>query len=268
MLVFLSSDVKVPASLAGQTESPQTFAGTFVCMDDARATGSAEPAAVRAVAALADPSRRRLYALVSEAVAPVTREQAADELGISRKLAAFHLDKLVDAGLLVADYPPGSRVRPLGRVPKAYMRAEIQVDISIPERQPGILAALLVNGIAGARVGEPARDAVLRAAKQEGRNLAAAARAESRPGRLGPERALTLAEAVLRGRGYQPRREASTCIRLRNCPFRPLSERSSEFICLVNLRLLEGLVAGMGAQGVEAVLAPRARACCVELRPT
>lgn len=237
-------------------------------MDDARATGSVDPAAVRTVAALADPTRRRLYALVSDAAAPVTREHAADALGISRKLAAFHLDKLVDAGLLVADYPPGSRVRPLGRVPKAYGRAEIQVDISIPERQPGILAALLVDGIAGARVGESTRDAVLRAAEQEGRSLAAAARAESRPGGLGPERALTLAEAVLGGRGYQPRREASSCIRLGNCPFRPLSERSSELVCGINLRLLEGLVAGLGAEGVEAVLAPRAGACCVELRPT
>src|SRR4051794_10388277 len=104
------------------------------------------PDAVRAVAALADPSRQALYALVRDAIEPVTRERAAAALGISRKLAAFHLDKLVEAGLLVADYSPSSRTQRLGRVPKAYRRADVDVQISIPERQSTALAELLLDG--------------------------------------------------------------------------------------------------------------------------
>ena len=55
---------------------------------------------IGAISTLHDPVRARLYAAVRQAGEPVTREDAAAQAGISRKLAAFHLEKLVDAGLL------------------------------------------------------------------------------------------------------------------------------------------------------------------------
>ena len=55
--------------------------------------------AIRAVAALDDEFRRGMYAFIRKARRPVTREEAAASVGISRKLAAFHLDKLVEADL-------------------------------------------------------------------------------------------------------------------------------------------------------------------------
>lgn len=221
---------------------------------------------VLAVAALADPTRRALYTLVSDATEPVTREHAAGRVGISRKLAAFHLDKLIDAGLLVAVYHPSQRTRTLGRVPKAYRRAEVQADITIPDRRPAELAALLLDGIATARPGEPALDAVLRAAETAGRDLGAATRARTRPGRLGADRALTLAESALRERAYQPWRESATSLRLRNCPFQPLAAHATELVCALNQRLLSGFVTGLQTQVAHAVLAPRPGECCVELR--
>src|SRR5215218_1846854 len=60
-----------------------------------------DPAVVASVAVLADGVRRSLFDFVRRAPGAVTREQAASAVGISRNLAAFHLDKLVNAGLLV-----------------------------------------------------------------------------------------------------------------------------------------------------------------------
>src|SRR4051794_4597364 len=80
-------------------------------------TDKKRSAAIATIAALDDQVRARLYATVRAAGGPVTREQAAAEVGISRKLAAFHLEKLVDAGLL--DSGPDIRIpRRVGRAPK------------------------------------------------------------------------------------------------------------------------------------------------------
>jgi hypothetical protein len=66
--------------------------------------------------------------------------------------------------------------------------------------------------------------------------------------------------------------------RLRAAPPRPVHRRAPqlpvphagpqgpEVICAINRSLLEGLLRGLGDQRVEAVLAPRPDACCVELR--
>jgi predicted ArsR family transcriptional regulator len=225
----------------------------------------ADVAAVQAVAALEDPSRRALYRFIRASAQPVTREQAAAAIGISRKLAAFHLDKLVDAGLLVAAYDRGARTQALGRAPKAYRPADVQVSISIPERQPAALAELLIDAVLTAGPDEKPRDAVLRVAEEHGRSLGDEARATARPGRIGAERALTLAEATLRSRAYEPVRVSPTCVRMRNCPFEPLAHQATDLVCVMNHRLMTGLLDGLQAHGVHAVLAPRPGACCVEL---
>jgi hypothetical protein len=74
-------------------------------------------AALRAVAALSDQLRRQMYGFIRRAHRPVSREEAADTVGISRKLAAFHLDKLVEVGLLRARYEPIGGIRKVGRTP-------------------------------------------------------------------------------------------------------------------------------------------------------
>jgi len=221
---------------------------------------------VRAFATLQDPTRYELYAFVRSAGTPVTREQAADAVGTSRKLAAFHLDKLVGAGLLTADFDIGDRVRTVGRAPKMYRVADVELAASIPERQPAVLADVLVDAVLTADDDESARDAALRIAEEKGRQLGAATRAQARPGRLGAERALTLAESALRERGFEPTRTSSSVLLLQNCPFHPLAQRATEFVCGVNHRMLSGFVAGLDTSAVEAVLEPRPAHCCVVLR--
>ena len=70
---------------------------------------------IGAISMLEDPVRARLYAAVRQAGEPVTREDAAAQAGISRKLAAFHLEKLVDAGCSSRKPTSGSRVASAGR---------------------------------------------------------------------------------------------------------------------------------------------------------
>ena len=45
-----------------------------------------------------------LYLIVRSHERPVSRDEAAPAASISRKLAAFHLDKLADRGLLTCSY--------------------------------------------------------------------------------------------------------------------------------------------------------------------
>jgi predicted ArsR family transcriptional regulator len=228
--------------------------------------GAMDRAAVAAVTALDDDVRRALYAYVRGAGAPVTREAAAAATGISRKLAAFHLDKLVALGLLrcaVAAAQP----RRVGRAPLLYEPAPVAVRVQVPERSPELIAELLLAAIAEQRPEESAEQAALRVARERGRELGAQARAELRGGRLGTERAVALAERVLADLGFEPYRADAT-VRLRNCPFDPLAAARPQLVCGLNCQYLRGVLEGMdAADRVVAELAPQPGECCVRLSP-
>ncbi len=221
--------------------------------------------AIAAVAALGDDLRRRMYDFIRRSDRPVTRDEAAASVGISRKLAAFHLDKLVTAGLLTAGYANLSGVRRVGRVPKVYEPARDDVRVSIPQREHGLLADILIDAVLTEADGEDACQSALRAAADHGRRLGGSTRDETRPGRLGAERALTCAGEVLERYGFEPSREAPTLLRLRNCPFHPLAARAPDLVCGINHAFLTGLLTGLNADTVHATLTPRPGACCVEL---
>lgn len=225
----------------------------------------ADAEAIATVAALSDDLRRRMYGFIRRAGRPVTRDEAAASVGISRKLAAFHLDKLVAVGLLEADYANLTGLRRVGRVPKVYRPAAVDVQLSIPPREPGLLADILLDAVLAEGGGpESPGQAAVEAAGHRGRRLGQAQRAQAR-GRLGPERALTLAEQVLEQHGFEPVRDAPTLVRLGNCPFRPYVGRSAGLVCLINHAFLAGYVDGLGARGVQASLEPRPGCCCVKL---
>lgn len=206
-----------------------------------------------AVATLSDASRRALYDYVRRQGHPVGREEAAAATAMSRGLAAFHLDKLVDAGLLTARYePPSGRPRGRGRAPKVYEPTGDGLAVTIPERRYELVADILAEAVAGGA--EPASEVAARLAYQRGRDLAA---------HLRPVRANLV--PVLADLGFEPRSEADA-VSLRNCPFKALAARHPALICGLNHAYLSGLVDGLGIRGVETRPAPRPGRCCVELR--
>ncbi len=227
--------------------------------------GSPAVSAIAAIAALSDPFRRRLYRFVRGSRGPVNREQAAATVGISRKLAAFHLDKLVEVGLLQATHERVGQVRKVGRIPKVYQPTRALVRVSIPEHRQDLLAEVLLDAALSQQADEIAEQAALRSATQYGDALGRAERAEIRPGRLGAERALTVAEGVLAKYGFEPARESLAAVRLRNCPFHPLTRKAPKLVCAINHAFLTGFLNGLQAPTVRAVLAPDQLECCVRL---
>jgi predicted ArsR family transcriptional regulator len=225
------------------------------------------PPSIEAVALLRDAVRRGLYAFVRSAARPVTREEAAAHVGISHKLAAFHLDRLVAGGLLHAGPQPAEGRRRVGRAPKAYRPSDLSIRIDIPPREPEALAGILADAITAEEPGQNAWQAALRIAHSRGTELGAAERETARAGRLGVERALTLADQVLERHGYEPQRVGPALLRLRNCPFQPLAAHSPKLVCGINHAFLTGFLTGLGADSATAVMMPRLGTCCVELRP-
>jgi predicted ArsR family transcriptional regulator len=220
---------------------------------------------LEAVAVLSDDLRRRMYGFIRRSDGPVTRDEAADSVGISRKLAAFHLDKLVAVGLLQASYGRSGELRRVGRAPKVYEPTDLDVQVSIPQREHGLLADILLDTVRTQSRGESGRDAAVRVAADRGHALGDAERKQMRPGRLGAERTLTCAGQVLERHGFEPARATPTLVRLQNCPFHPLAAKDPDLVCAINHAFLAGFLDGLGATTLNATLAPRPGACCVEL---
>jgi predicted ArsR family transcriptional regulator len=222
-------------------------------MDDART------AQVTAVAALAEPTRRRLYDLVARSPHPVSRDEVAGATGVPRATTAFHLDRLVDDGLLDVHYERRSgRTGPgAGRPAKLYRRAASSVAVSLPERHYDLAGELLASAMVEAEQSGERPSAVLdRRAFRRGQEIAARVPAG------GPEAALQ----VLEENGFEPR-ASDGGIALANCPFHVLAQEHTELVCGMNLRLLEGVLDGIPDVGLVATLRPEAGMCCVHLDP-
>ncbi len=197
----------------------------------------------------------------------MTREEAGAAVGVSRKLAAFHLDKLVRAGLLVNQTPPDSEGR-RGRRPHRYALATTEVAVAIPPRKPALLAQLLLEAILSDTEGEAPTQAALRIANEHGRALGAGERNARSRGRLGPERALTLLAEVLERHGYDMIRASSSSRQFRSCPFHPLAQDNPDVVCRIHHAYVAGVADGLEAAVVETAFAPGTQGCCVQLRTT
>jgi predicted ArsR family transcriptional regulator len=221
-----------------------------------------------AIAALNDPGRRRLYELVRDAGHPVSRDEAAEKVGISRSLAAFHLDKLVERELLTFSYarPPGRSGPGAGRPSKLYRPSTTEVEVSVPERHYDTIGKLLVESILAYPGARDRLGVAEDVADREGRAIGEEVRKELRLRPPGAERALTTASDVLRARGYEPYAAEDGSLRLRSCPFHALARHAPELVCRMNRAFIEGIVRGLGNESVEAALEPTEGECCVTLR--
>ena len=198
---------------------------------------------------------------------PASREEIAAAVGVSRKLAAFHLDKLVDRGLLVASYarPSGRRGRGAGRSAKYYEPSAREFDVSIPERNYDVMGSILVQAIERQAPGEDVRITAQRVAHEFGAQVGRTARALRHLPPPGAERAMSVASEVLSTCGYEPYGDDGS-VRFHSCPFHVLAEQDRQLVCGLNRELVHGIVSGLGNETLHVTLAPRPNECCVQLR--
>lgn len=227
-------------------------------------------AALDDVAVLAEPMRRALYAHVVGQPEPVGRDAAAAAIGISRSLAAFHLDRLVDAGLLDVTYRrlSGRSGPGAGRPSKLYRRSPRNLELSLPARRYELAARLFAEALSSGAAGEASTsDALDASARSFGESLGREARrrAGPRPGR-GP--LVAAAMTVLEEAGFEPAAGEREVIALRNCPFDAIAQTHRDLVCGMNLSLMDGVIAGLRATGIHAELDRQPGMCCVVWRRT
>jgi predicted ArsR family transcriptional regulator len=215
------------------------------------------------LAGLAEPTRRALYLYVRDQGSAVSRDEAAAGVGVPRHKAKFHLDKLVDGGLLEVEFArrTGRQGPGAGRPAKLYRRAAREFSVTLPRRSYELAGRLMARGITGARgAGRPVVETLDHAAREQGRELAAEAlrRAGDDPA---PEALQAAARSVLDEQGYATRADGTFA----NCPFHALVAEHTDLVCGMNLAIVEGMLGGLPPLPVAAVLDPGEGRCCVRL---
>lgn len=222
---------------------------------------------IAAIAAVDQPLRRDLYRLLGAADGWVTRDQAAETLGVARSVAAFHLDKLADAGVVEVRFERTTgRTGPgAGRPSKLYRPASKELSATIPDRRYDLAGSLLATAVAeSTQTGRPVAHCLHGAAHAAGRMLGQQAR-DAVAGAKAGDGCQAVIEVLAR-HGYEP--ELSPCreIALANCPFHRLAEEHRELVCGMNLDFLGGVIDGLGAStGLAARLQPTPGYCCVRI---
>ncbi len=224
---------------------------------------------VAGVAALAEPIRRELYLYVAASPDAVSRDEAAAGIDVPRHTAKFHLDKLVEEGLLETEFRrlSGRQGPGAGRPAKLYRRSLGEVSVSLPDRDYELAGQLMAQAIEeSTRDGGSVLDSLHRVAALRGAKVGEQTRqiAGARPSR---ERLLAAACTTLADHGYEPRRHDHT-VTLANCPFHALASEHTELVCGMNLALIGAVAARAGDGRLNAELAPAPDRCCVVLSAT
>ena len=202
---------------------------------------------------LDDPARRAAYLAVRTAGRPLTRAEVADVVGISVRLAAFHLEKLLAEGFLEATYERDERSVGVGHPAKRYRPTALELEVSIPPRRYDLAAEILADALEADAPDSPLAslaDAAAEYGRQVGR------RVRARKG--GGSRLLAALNVI----GYEPATSGDDVV-LRNCPFRQVAQARPEIICQMNLAFVAGVLAGTQSRSLRAVLSPSTGRCCV-----
>ena len=223
---------------------------------------------IAGIAALDQPLRRDLYRLLSDRDGWTTRDEAAEALGVARSVAAFHLDKLADAGVLEVTYQrttgrtgPGAG-RPAEAVPPERRRG-VRLGPRTPLR-PRRFTARDRHRRGGqdrrTHCGLLSAPPPTPSGARSGRNAR-----RCPPLERGDDRRQAVLEVLAR-HGYQPELGDHDEIALANCPFHRLAEEHRTLVCGMNLDFLRGLLEGMGTTDqLAARLAPEPGYCCVRI---
>ena len=211
-----------------------------------------------ALGSLADPVRRQVYEYVATHDGPVGREQTAAETGIALHTAKFHLERLVDEGLLTTEFRRLSgRTGPgAGRPAKLYCRAAVEVSVSVPPRSYDLVGSVLAGAVASSLAGKPLEEALRDEARRRGH--------EAGSSYDGPGEGLERIRGLMHCEGFEPAIE-DVGLTLRNCPFDALAKEQPALVCGVNLDYVGGAIEGLGCDGLRARLDPAEDRCCVRV---
>ena len=190
---------------------------------------------------LADERRRAVYLYVSRSQAPVTVNEIAETFQIHRNAAKHHLDRLLEAGLLRAEFRRvnGRRGPGAGRPSKLYSPTDTEVSFSLPERHYDLLAHLLLQTLTQG-------DELETTGARFGRQIAEAKRVAD------PSiDALEGVRTVLDGLGFRPTVEVDAdghvWVTTENCPFGWVAVEATEGqVCRLDRSIIAGVLEGFG----------------------
>lgn len=222
---------------------------------------------IAAVSALDDPVRASVYLHVDRAREPLSRDDVAKALRVTRRTAAIHLDRLAGVGLLDVSFKRLSgRTGPgAGRTSKLYRRSARRLSVSLPARNYELMAGILAAAIKKRRGRSPASSALESQARTVGFSIGG----EAKKGLYAApteKRLLNALYGELDTRGFEPFFDAERTLRLRNCPFHELARQDEQMVCRMNQALLQGVVDGLGLGHLSAALEPSPSTCCVAFR--
>jgi predicted ArsR family transcriptional regulator len=185
---------------------------------------------------------------------------------VSRAVAAFHLDKLADLGLLDVEFkrPPGRGGPGAGRPAKLYRAGAREVSFSFPPREYELAGELLAKAMSvSLHDGVPVDQALNDTARTVGHTLGRRALEQTGEAVAG-QIMVDAACDVLSSCAYQPHDEGDQVVLL-NCPFHALAQQYRDLVCGMNLALMTGLTEELEGAGLEARLDPHPGECCVRL---
>lgn len=205
---------------------------------------------------LAQPTRARLFDLLTDLRRPATTEELAERGRIHANSVRGHLARLSEAGLVERLSVPGPRgrphhewrispqARPAGARPVAYE------DLS------GWLARIVAEG-------RETAEQVEAAGAEIGRELAPSG---------GPGGVVSGMETALSAMGFQPATrvaEGRAVFQLGNCPYRNVAVEQRSVVCALHEGLARGLTEALGGRDARlsgfAARDPRKAGCLIEL---
>ncbi|WP_163162269.1 helix-turn-helix domain-containing protein [Arthrobacter sp. Alg241-R88] len=208
-----------------------------------------------ALASLGDEKRRQLFELVAASPGAVGRDEVAGATGIPRSTVSFHLDRLVQDGLLAVEFhkPPGKSGPGSGRPAKMYRPVAGEIGASVPDRNYDLAGELMAAAIERSTTG--------------GESVGESLPAESfRKGCSLAETSETLEDFLVQS-GYRPEPDGDGGFLLPNCPFHRLSDGHPGVVCTMNGAFLRGAASRFDASSDRVAPADLPGHCCARIMP-
>lgn len=206
----------------------------------------------RLTAALGDLTRRRVFFALRAAGVDQTKDDIAAAVGIDRRLAGFHLDKLVEFGFAAAALArPRTVAAGPGRPAKRYRVAHEGVLVATPERHYELLATLLLR--ASRDGGGASQEALERVGYDYGleMGLGEVAAGRERPSTDSLAQALESVARLLTNMGFSADAEAgeaAVSLRACACPFEELAFDEPGRICGLDRAIWRGMIAAFAPE--------------------